>query len=160
MKTIVVLSDTHGNASAIENLIGLFSESDYIVHLGDGARDMKPYYKDYGEKIYQVNGNCDITSFGLKHFVLEVEKVRVLITHGDLYGVKGGLDRLVKFAKSEDCSVVCYGHTHQANVEVIDGVTLVNPGSLSYFSVEKSIAYLVINGEKVVAKINKSIIKN
>ena len=158
MKTIVALSDTHGNISAIERLTTLFSESDYVVHLGDGARDMKSYYANYGEKIYQVNGNCDITAYGLKYFVLEVEKVRVLLTHGDGFGVKSSLKRLVEFAKSENCQVALYGHTHESKIEEIDGVLTVNPGSLSYFTAEKSVAYLVINGEKAVAKINKSII--
>ena len=160
MKTIVALSDTHGNTQAINSLIGLFGESDYVVHLGDGARDMKGFYADFGEKIYQVNGNCDVVAYGLKHFVLEIEKVKVLLTHGDLYGVKNGLKRLVEFAKSEDCSVVLYGHTHEAKIEEIEGVMLINPGSLSYFAAEKSIAYVIINGEKVVAKINKSVVKN
>ncbi|MBO5713132.1 MAG: metallophosphoesterase [Clostridia bacterium] len=160
MKTIVALSDTHGNVQALESLTGLFSECDYIVHLGDGARDMKNYYADYGNKIYQVNGNCDVMAYGLKYFVLEVEKVRILLTHGDVYGVKNGLNKVKDYAKSLDCSVVLYGHTHQAEIQEIEGVMLINPGSLSYFTTEKSIAYVIVNGEKVVAKINKTAVKN
>ena len=160
MKTIVAISDSHGNAQALHQLKGLFSECDFIVHLGDGARDMKDFYNDFGNKIYQVNGNCDVLSFGLKHFVLEVEKVKILLTHGDEYGVKSGLSRLVNFAKELGCRVVLYGHTHEAKIQEINDVLLINPGSLSYFTAEKSIAYVVINGEKVVAKINKSAITN
>ena len=160
MKTIVALSDTHGNAQAINDLVGLFSECDYIVHLGDGARDMKNYYADFGKKIYQVNGNCDVGGYDLKTFILEVEKVKVLLTHGDAFGVKLGFSALVNYAKSKGCTVVLYGHTHQAKIDEIEGVMLINPGSLSYFSTEKSIAYVIINGEKVVAKINKSVVKN
>ena len=160
MKTIVALSDTHGNTQSINCLVGLFSECDYIVHLGDGARDMKNFYADFGEKIYQVNGNCDVGAYGLKTFILEVEKVRVLLTHGDNYSVKTSLSSLVKYAKSEDCKVVLYGHTHQAQIDEIEGIMLINPGSLSYFNEDKSIAYVVVNGEKVVAKINKSVVKN
>ena len=43
MKTIVAISDTHGNNQSIGELFGLFSECNYIVHLGDGARDMKNF---------------------------------------------------------------------------------------------------------------------
>ena len=92
MKTIVALSDTHGNTQAIGDLIGLFSECDYIVHLGDGARDIKNYYAHFANKIYQVDGNCDAGGFGLKTIVLEVEKVKILLTHGDNFGVKFSLD--------------------------------------------------------------------
>ena len=40
MKTMIVLSDSHGNAKGIEKLNSLFAENNYIVHLGDGEGDM------------------------------------------------------------------------------------------------------------------------
>lgn len=160
MKTLVAIADSHGNVSAVEKLRPLLNESDYIIHLGDGARDMKNFYQDFGNKIYQVDGNCDIGGYNLKYFTFDIEKVRVLITHGDNFGVKFGLGRLVEFAKQENCNLVLYGHTHEASIQTIDGILVVNPGSLSYFTAQKSVAYVVINGEKVVAKINYSIVKN
>lgn len=39
MKTLTVLSDTHGNRSLFEKLDVIFSESDFIVHLGDTSSD-------------------------------------------------------------------------------------------------------------------------
>ena len=160
MKTIVAISDTHGNVKAVEGLYGLFSECDYIVHLGDGYRDMKTLYQEFGSKIYQVDGNCDVTVSPLKYFILEVEDVKILLTHGDMFGVKISLTRLADFALKNDCRVALYGHTHQADVQTVNGVTLVNPGSLSYFTAQKSIAYIVVNGSKVVVKINENAVKN
>ena len=41
MKTFVVLSDTHGRRKNMEKISALFWENDYVVHLGDGAGDMR-----------------------------------------------------------------------------------------------------------------------
>ena len=35
-----------------------------------------------------------------------------MMTHGDLYGVKSGLGRLVKAADDKDVDIVLFGHTH------------------------------------------------
>lgn len=35
-------------------------------------------------------------------------------------------------AKSRGCDIAMYGHTHRPFLDVIDGVTVLNPGSLSY----------------------------
>ena len=39
MKTVTVLSDTHGNRRAMEKLDTVLAESDYIIHLGDTSGD-------------------------------------------------------------------------------------------------------------------------
>ena len=67
---------------------------------------------------------------------------------------KSAHDEYAKKAKSLGCQLALYGHTHQAGVVDIDGVTLVNPGSLRYsFNEGGSYAYIVINGEKITAVI-------
>ena len=59
MKTIVVISDTHGHRAGIEKLKPLFAENDYIIHLGDGASDMRDIVNAYPEKTFVCQGNCD-----------------------------------------------------------------------------------------------------
>ena len=44
--------------------------------------------------------------------------------------VHSGLDRLVAEAKLNDCRIALYGHTHLYRTENIDGVFVMNPGSL------------------------------
>ncbi len=39
MKTVTVLSDTHGNRRALDRLDTVLRESDYIIHLGDTSAD-------------------------------------------------------------------------------------------------------------------------
>ena len=150
MKRIIVLSDSHGNGKGIEELLPLMAENDYVIHLGDGAADMREARTLYPEKVYSCGGNCDFFSPLPDDGVLEVEGVRIYFCHGHKYGVKSHLYALAIAAKERDCSVALYGHTHVANITEVDGVTLINPGSLRY-SVGKggSYCYLVIHKDKV-----------
>ena len=152
MKTIVVVSDSHGNRQALDGLDGIFAESDYIVHLGDTSSDGGYIRSKYPDKTVVINGNCDIISVGDKEKVLSIEGVDILACHGHAYSVKSTLSRLAKRAKELGCKIALYGHTHDAKESEIDGVTLLNPGTLSRYS-QKSYIYLVINGDKFTQKI-------
>lgn len=151
MKTVVVLSDTHGNAGGIEGLDNILSESDYIIHLGDTSADGARIARKYPGKTYLINGNCDAMRCGENELVIEIEDIRIFATHGHLYSVKSNLSKLAKRAKELKCKLALYGHTHRAGEEETDGVTLINPGTLSRYS-RQSYCYLVINKDKAVAK--------
>lgn len=151
MKTVTVLSDTHGNAGALEKLDGIFSESDFIIHLGDTSGDGAKIAKKYPDKTYLINGNCDIMHCGENELVIDIEGVKIFATHGHLYSAKTTLLKLAKRARELGCKVALYGHTHRAGEDEIDGVTLINPGTASRYS-RQSYCYLVINQDKAVAK--------
>ena len=149
MKKLVIISDSHGNLKNIENLRSLFEENDYIVHLGDGAGDMRGIMRDYPEKTYVCAGNCDFFTPYSEEEELEVEGVTILCCHGHKYGVKSDLQTLANRAKLRGCEIALYGHTHVPSISVLDGVTLINPGSLRYPVGEGgSYCYLVVNGKK------------
>ena len=152
MKTIVVISDTHGNRRAIDNLNGVLAESDYIIHLGDTSGDGGYIRAQFPDKTYLVNGNCDPVKLGENELVLEVEGVKIFATHGHLYSAKQTLTRLAARAKELGCGVALYGHTHRADEREIDGVVLINPGTASRYA-QKSYCYLVVNDNKIVSKI-------
>ncbi len=151
MKTAVVISDSHGNINGLNDLNGLFSESDYIIHLGDTSADGSRIRAQYPAKTILINGNCDPVKLGENERVLEIENVRIFATHGHLYSVKSTLSKLAARAKELNCSVALYGHTHCAREEQTDGVTLINPGTLSRYS-QKSYCYLILNDGKAVSK--------
>lgn len=155
MKTAIVLSDTHGNMRAVENLYGIFKECDFIIHLGDTSGDGSRIKSNFPDKTILINGNCDPIKLGENEKVLEIENVKIFATHGHLYSAKTTLLRLADRAKELDCAVALYGHTHSAIETQLDGVTVINPGNLSRYSAENSYCYLVINGDKVVSKIVK-----
>lgn len=150
MKTIFAFSDIHERTFPAA-LLPVAEESDYVFFLGDGVARLRELSAHKG--FYAVKGNCD--SVDLPHeTVLEIEGVRVLLTHGDAYRVKSDLLPLSCRAKELNCSLVFFGHTHVAEIVKDDDVTLINPGSLgqSFFS-PPSYAYTVIEKGKVVSKI-------
>lgn len=150
MKKLIVLSDSHGNTKGVNDLLPLVAENDYVIHLGDGAADLREVRDAYPDKAYFCAGNCDYFSQYPLDGVLEVEGVRILYCHGHQYGVKQDLLKLALAAKSRGCDVALYGHTHEANITQRNGVTLINPGSLRY-GVGKggSYAYVVIHQGKI-----------
>lgn len=149
MKKILVVSDSHGNGNALQTLAPLVAENDYIIHLGDGAGDMKELRAQYPEKVFVCAGNCDFFSPLPPCGELEVEYLKIFYCHGHHYGVKSGLDNLVAEGKRRGADILLYGHTHQACIENREGILLINPGSLRY-PVGKggSYCYLVIHKDK------------
>lgn len=151
MKTFVVLSDSHGRKKNVEKLAPLFSENDFVVHLGDGSADVRDFARDNPEKAYVMKGNCDF-SYGLDEIVIEAERVRIFCCHGHRYGVKSGLSRLAAHAKELGCDAALYGHTHRAKIEDVDGVLCVNPGAAGDYTAP-SYCYLVVHGDKLTPTI-------
>lgn len=149
MKTLIVVSDSHGNIKGIDALRARIAENDYFIHLGDGAGDTREIMREYPDKVYLCAGNCDFFSPLPADGVLDIEGVRIFYCHGHRYRVKSELSELAAAAKARDCDIALYGHTHEARISEIDGVTLINPGTLRYeLGRGGSYCYLVINGSK------------
>ena len=149
MKTLFIMSDTHGNANDIKKLLPIMEESDYVIHLGDYMSDTRYFSENIYEKLYAVKGNCD---GGGDDLVIEIENKKILLTHGDRYGVKQGNLKLLLKAKEIGADAVFYGHTHVPLIEEVENITFINPGTLSNYS-EKTYCYAVIFNGKIIAKI-------
>ena len=149
MKTFVIVSDSHRNRAALDGLDGVFSECDYIVHLGDLSSDGGYVRGKYHDKTIVINGNCDLDKLGDDEKVIEVEGVKIFMCHGHRYSVKQTFSRLAEAAKERGCTVALYGHTHTADVREEDGVKLINPGTLSRYSAQ-SYCYMTVHNGKVV----------
>ena len=149
MKKLIIISDTHGNGKGVEELLPLIAENDCLIHLGDGFMDIREINRMYPEKVYYCAGNCDFFSSLPLDGELEIEGVKIYYCHGHKYGVKSDLHALALEAKRRDCDVALYGHTHEAKITEMEGVVLINPGTLKY-SVGKGggYCYLVINKNK------------
>lgn len=154
MKSIIVLSDTHGNRAGIEGLYPVLGESDIIIHLGDTSADGLRIRNAFPDKsVYLLNGNCDFPRLGDDELLLEIEGVKIFACHGDKYGVKRGTERLAAEAAAAGAKIALYGHTHRADEEVADGVTIFNPGTLSRYAAQKSYLYLAVYDGKFTGKI-------
>ena len=145
MRRILVISDSHGNTSALEKLKREMEKADYIFHLGDHWYDMKPYLADYDRKIYTVFGNCD---GGGEDYEIAIEGVKILLTHGDRYHVKSSLFRVYLKALEVNAKLVLFGHTHTPINTMKNGVTLVNPGALNN-ALKKTYAVVELNDGKI-----------
>lgn len=128
---ILVISDSHGNARKLFNVIDAHSDIDTIFFLGDGIREFEDVYDAYPEKkLYSVRGNCDFISNRPSTDLCKLGKGLILYTHGDAYNVKSGLGNLIIAAKERGAGIVLFGHTHQRCAQIHNGVCLFNPGSL------------------------------
>ena len=125
-----VFADTHGNTARMLEAVRSL-KPDALIHLGDYARDAEALRESFPElPLYVVRGNCDVVSSAPDTAVAELGGVRVFLAHGHQYGVDWGrLDSLVYAAMERKARVALYGHTHEANVEEIAAVQLMNPGT-------------------------------
>ena len=155
MKSVAVISDTHGNRAAIEKILPVLLRCDYVFHLGDGLSDMKPFERELGERLVTVKGNCDAVC-AEKTRLLEIEGKRIMLTHGDLYGVKYDFGRISFAARENRADAVFFGHSHTATVIEEGGVIFANPGTMARTAVEKSYMFVSVTGDKIKCTINRA----
>ncbi len=147
MKKFVILSDTHRNLAPLFKIENIMQEADYVIHLGDHDSDMRSFKRVLCDKLHTVTGNCD---GGSTEEVLNVDGYKILLTHGHRYGVKSSLLQLLLRAKELGVNAVFYGHTHNADICEIDGITFINPGNTLDYT---TYCYAVLTQGKLIAKI-------
>ena len=135
MKRVLVFSDSHGDVSGmckvIERIIGV----SLIVHCGDYSKDAVFLRKAYPDiPVISVKGNNEY-GFTLDEpsEIIEIDKVKIFVTHGHHENVKSGIDTLVNRAVLNDCNVCLFGHTHKALCTKEKGILVLNPGSAKGF---------------------------
>ena len=136
---ILVISDSHGGVSALNEALQRSGKgAELVIFLGDGLKDIAYCKSAYPSlTFFEVRGNCDFMCADTPiESVLELDGVRVLITHGHKYNVKHGLSQLLEEAVAKDVDAVLFGHTHMPTdlCEYVGEkrIQLFNPGSLGY----------------------------
>lgn len=132
MKRVLVISDTHGRNDDIEGVLAQVGDVDYIIHCGDLERG-----EDYVRSLAKcpmtiVSGNNDYYLDLPMDAEIEIEGIKIWIVHGHYYYVNMGVEFLREEGKQRGVDVVMYGHTHVPHFEQEDGLTILNPGSLTY----------------------------
>jgi len=130
---ILVFSDTHGNTDRAIEMYERLSAGihfDLIIHCGDYIKDASEIEAALGIETVAVPGNCDGCR-DRKFKIVETPSGKILVTHGHAENVKFALQNLVYLAKENGCNMACFGHTHCAVNDVVSGVHLINPGSLT-----------------------------
>ena len=134
---IAVFSDSHGDTDELrwlaEEIVKEHGPINGFIHCGDGIHDFE-HIQNYLIKIngpaefWEVAGNCDFAPHLPDWKIVELEGIRVFLTHGHRFHVKSDLSEIDQFAVDKDCSLILYGHTHVANWEM-RSCLLVNPGT-------------------------------
>lgn len=128
-KTILVMSDSHGDRQIVEEIkYHYLGKVDAIFHNGDSELDSQD---SLWEGIYVVNGNCDYRGGYPDTLVTELGGLRIAQTHGHLYGINYGWQRLDFWAQEVDADICLYGHLHVPDAEVRGKTLFLNPGSVS-----------------------------
>lgn len=122
---ILVLSDSHGRKTQVEKILNS-STYNYVFFLGDGLSDFKNFSN---KNILKVAGNCDFFSDEPITRLEKIENINIMLTHGHAFKAKFLIEPMVNYAAENNCSLLCFGHTHKQKYEVINNVTVVNPGA-------------------------------
>ena len=158
---VLVISDIHGSINDLNKILEkeafdkLFILGDLYYHgprnpLPEGYNSMKTAEKlnSLKDKIICVRGNCDaevdqmISEFEiLERADVEIDGVKYTLTHGRYYNEEN---------IPENCGeVFLYGHTHIKIQKDIDGIKIINPGSIS-IPKDGSKSYIIIENKKII----------
>lgn len=128
---ILVLSDSHGRSGTVFDAISAQPTARACIFLGDGERDLDDIACCFPNlDIYAVAGNCDMASQNPALRLIELGGKHILVTHGHNQFVKYGLQNLIDTAKSNGANIALFGHTHEPMTKYVDGLYLLNPGSV------------------------------
>lgn len=132
MKRILIVSDTHGDIGAAIDCYESAGRLDGIIHLGDKVKDAEDLASISGLPVVKIRGNCDLGDTDVPEATdVIVDGFNFHCVHGHIQGVKFGYSGIADYAKSTDCDVLLFGHTHKQEYFWVGKVLCVNPGSIS-----------------------------
>ena len=131
---ILIVSDSHRMDDNLKRIIDREKPFDMFIHLGDieESETKISYMLDPDCAVFMVQGNNDFFSQLPREKEVQIKNHRAFLVHGHQYGVSMGIEILKDEAIARNCDFAMYGHTHRPYVKTIDGVTILNPGSLGY----------------------------
>ena len=137
-KTLLVLSDTHGSVHTLEAVLKWAKSVQgggtvgTAVFLGDGIRDISRVAAATGfsREWKLIRGNNDDVFSVPEAAVLDFCGHRFFLCHGHRHSLYGGYHSLIAAARNMEADTVLFGHTHVPYCGNIDGIRLINPGSI------------------------------
>lgn len=131
MMKIMIVSDSHGMDFGIRKVVRDEGPFDMMIHLGDSQLSEGELIKLAGCTVEAVAGNNDLGTYLPGEKLIKLGKHMVLLIHGHTKGVNYGLERLINYGMERGADVVMFGHTHIPLLREMDGMTLLNPGSIT-----------------------------
>ena len=129
---ILVVADSHGSWTRLKAIIKAESPFSVLIHCGDGVSDLFHASVPDGVRVIRVMGNVDMgRGVDIERTVFdEIAGENIMVTHGDLFGVKSGLGGISSEAKKHHASRVFFGHTH-SKIHTAGNPVLFNPGAVN-----------------------------
>jgi putative phosphoesterase len=155
---VAVISDTHmprGGRVLPRACVDRLKAADLVLHAGDVVDADVLGELERLAPVVAVHGNMDrpdLVAALPRERVVEVDEIRIGMVH--IAGPRlGREDRLV--AKFPGCAAVVYGHTHVPQVELHDGVWILNPGSPTERrrAPERTMLELRVEGDRLVPEL-------
>lgn len=129
---VLIVSDTHGKEGNLKEAIAQEAPLDMLVHCGDVEGGEERIRALAACPVHMVAGNNDFFCELPREEEFEIGKYKVLLTHGHYYYISVGTDMLREEAKARGFDIAMFGHTHRPCLEEEKGITVLNPGSMSY----------------------------
>ena len=129
---IVVTSDSHRNSRDFFNIIDRHEKNaDLFINLGDSEHEIELLeITRPGINIKCVCGNCDWGSTAPNEQFITFGGKKIFFTHGHMYYVKHGYQKLQERAELEGVDICLFGHTHIPYIETVNGIRYMNPGAV------------------------------
>jgi putative phosphoesterase len=146
---IVIVSDTHGDLSALRRVVLIEKDAALWLHAGDveaSSGDIWPFQA--------VKGNCD-GAFSEYPFrkVYDTPFGKLQIEHYPIYG-----SAMMQALHMDGIRIFVHGHTHVREDETVEGVRVYCPGSLCLPEDNPTGTYLVLTvTDKIVDGVFKEI---
>jgi len=149
--SVLVVSDSHGNIPALTEVLSWAQAGCPVsggaapgekqplaaaIFLGDGADDLALASAHAGFTLSWniVRGNVDVNFSLPGAMLLEIpgskSTRKIFLTHGNAYNVAEGCRTLAAAARTNGAEAALFGHTHVPHCELLDGILLLNPGSI------------------------------
>lgn len=137
---IIVVSDSHSLTRPLDYILEKHKDADLFLHCGDVCLNPEMY-----PQFQFVCGNNDYYDLPLDRIVdLKGSKHRIFMLHSHMVSFYNREKTMSKIAKKNGCDIVCYGHTHVAFYEKMNGVYILNPGSVYLSRDGKQPSYAIL----------------
>lgn len=129
---VLIVSDTHRQNHNLMKVLEKVGKIDLLIHLGDAEGSEEYIALNANCPVEMIAGNNDFFSNLDREKEIQIGSYKVLLTHGHYYYVSVGIEDIKKEAKGRGMDIVMFGHTHRPVIDIDEGITAINPGSLSY----------------------------
>ncbi|MFY4774680.1 metallophosphoesterase [Metabacillus sp. RGM 3146] len=149
---VLIMSDSHGLTDEVAEICRRHKEEvSAVIHCGDSelaAND--PVIQD----MLIVKGNCDYDARLPEEIIHDAGGYRFLIVHGHLHSIKTTLMNVKYRADEENASIICFGHSHIAGAELVDGKLYINPGSIRLPRLRNVKTYAILELDEKTAELS------